>query len=444
MEVFLLGFDDRNQLVDRIVDDSIGPKQRARIVRQRTRTRHDLRNTAFKTWHTQLTPPPANTVYFDRTVNHFTKFEQINDTTGDKGGEHHVDHVICTSAKGSRTAFTYVSPDGTQSGGSGFGPWEAVEFPHIHGITPIVDIASLGDQTSRALKRATEVFPTVVLLPNFLYEMKDWRNLPEVIERLKKNWLVFNSYQVGKKSLERYRMYLKRPDIKKELLAYITGKRLANGFLAKSFGLDPFLSDCKKLFTIISDLEKRIAFLKKTMGKRYRLGHREDLPVPSGIMNTVSHGTTTLECEYYRATVNFTFEVSHNISDLDSLRSKLGIAMAALGIDKPAAVIWEAVPYSFLVDWFVGVQDILMRLSVNPFLSGEITVHKVSTSVVQRASFGHYINVYGNNKVFLDRYHIRRFWREPGLPSKSYVTLKSELTDNQLLLVAALLRQRLK
>lgn len=443
-----MGVKDRNSLIDQIVDDSAGrPKQKQRIVRARQRTRHDARyEVPFRTWHTfHADPPYGGTTYFEKLSNFFTRFEQINDVTGDRGGEHHVDHVICTSTCGSRVSFRYLSPDGLQSGGSDFGPWENVEFTHIHSVTPLVEASSLGDQATRAIKRATELFPTVVLFPNFLWELKDWRNLPEIIRNLGKRWDTFNSYQsLRSKSLARYRLYLQRPDVKKELLSWITGKRLANGFLAKEFGLDPFLSDVKKLFSILSDMEKRLVFLKKTMGKQYRMGHREELTMPSGLANPIPHGVTTLECEFYRATVNFSFVVSHNLSDLDSLRSRIGLLMAALGIDKPAAILWEAVPYSFLVDWFANVQDILETVKVNPFISGEITIHKVSTSVTQRASFGHYINVYGNQKTLLDRYHIKRHWREPGLPSKSYVTLKAELTDNQLLLVAALLRQRLK
>jgi hypothetical protein len=68
----------------------------------------------------------------------------------------------------------------------------------------------------------------------------------------------------------------------------------------------------------------------------------------------------------------------------------------------------------------------------------------VSTSVHQRATIAHYIDVYGNKKTLLDRYNIHRFWREPQMPPIQWVTLKTNLTDDQLLLGAALLRQRLK
>lgn len=439
-----MGIQDRNILVDQIVNDSVGTRERRRRgARRRKRVRHDVfTDVPFKTWHTS----GDLTTHFDKLATYFTRYENMNDTIGDNGGEHHVDHVLITSSCGSRKSFTYSNADGYLKGGSNFGPWEMVGWETIHSLTPIVTASSLGDASSTALKRATDIFPTVLLFPNFLWELRDWRNLPEIIKDLRKKWDTFNSYQRGyKKSWGRYLMYLKRPGIKAELLQWLTGKRLANALLAKQFGLDPFLRDCKSLFSLLSTMEKRIAFLKKTMGKRYKFGYREELPIPTGLMETSYNlGTTRLECEYYRAYVNYTFEISHNVKDLDSLRSRIGYAMAALGIDSPAAIIWEAVPYSFLVDWFAGVQDILEQLKVNPFLTGEITVHKVSTSVTQRSSMAHYITVYGLNKTLLDRYHMRRYWRLPGLPTKSWVDLKAELTDNQLLLVAALLRQRVK
>lgn len=447
-----MGFKDRQDLVDNILEPPDGPRsKRRREPKRRSRTRANVQSASFQTWHTTHHPPPPGgvgpqTIWFDRTVNFFTRFEQVNDIVGNRGGENPVDHVLCTSGCGSRRPFTYVKPSGSpgESGGSHFGPWEAVEFPHIHNKIPVVDQSSLGDQSLRAIQRATELFPTVVLLPNFLWELREWRDLPEVIQRLRKNWEIFDSYQRGLKSVRRYLDWSKRPDVRREFFAWLTGKRIANAFLAKQFGVDPFLQDLKKLFGILKRLDEHIKFLKSKMNKRYRVGHREELSAPAGVFTPTSLGTTTLECEYYRATVNYSFEVSHDIPELDSIRSRIGVMMVALGLNNPATVIWEAIPYSFLIDWFVDVQGLLQNLGNIPFMTGKITVHKVSTSVTQRASVSHYINVYGNSKVFLDRYNMRRYWRWPGLPTTSYVSLKGVLTDNQLLLVAALLRQRLK
>lgn len=438
----LLGFRDRNLLLANIVN---GADKQKRVSVPRARSRFHFRGyyqVPFRTWHTTVSP--FNTVFFDRKVNYFTFFEQMNDVVGNPKGENKVDHVICNSARGSRTLFTYTSPDGTQTGGSGFGPWEEVSFPDIHNKVPVVDFSTLGDQATRAIQHVTSLVPTSVLLPNFIWELRGLKDLPETIRRLRKNWEYFDSFQsLRPRSLRRYAEWAKNPRVRKDLMAWITGKRLANLHLAKEFGLDPFIGDLRKLFLILEEFDKKLAFLKSTIGKRYKSGYREDLPVPANLMTPSGIGTTTLECVYYRATVNFTFVLSHDLPELDSLASRIKVAMALLGLNNPLAVIWEAIPYSFLVDWFVNVQDLISQFGTAPFLTGKVTVHKASVSVHQRASIDHCIDVYGNRKVTLDKYNLHRFWREPRMPTLSYLTLKTTLTDDQLLLVAALLRQRL-
>lgn len=402
---------------------------------------------SFQTYHTtDLNPPnPPTTVVFNRTASSFTRYEMMNDVVGNKGGENPVDYVIVQSMRGSRVAFTYSTNDGTQYGGSGYGPWEEIEFGHIHGKVPVVQFSNLGDQATRAVQHITTLVPTSVLFPNFILELKDWKDLPDVMRRLKTNWELLASFgtAIRPRSIRRYLEWFKIPRIRKELIAFITGKKLANAHLMKEFGIDPFISDLRKLFSILDNMDKKILFLKSQIGKRYRAGYREDIPTPAGLNTTTFVGTTTLECEYYRAQFNVSMEVSHDIPELDSLGSRIKVAMAMLGLNNPAAVIWEAIPYSFLVDWFINVQDLVAQFGTLPFLTGKITVHKVSTSVHQRATIAHYIDVYGNKKVLLDRYNLHRFWRNPLLPTLSFLTLKSALTDDQLLLGVALLRQRL-
>jgi hypothetical protein len=49
----------------------------------------------------------------------------------------------------------------------------------------------------------------------------------------------------------------------------------------------------------------------------------------------------------------------------------------ALGLTNPAAVLWEIVPYSFVVDWFLPVGSYLSALGVIPSLQGRfLTISK--------------------------------------------------------------------
>jgi hypothetical protein len=60
------------------------------------------------------------------------------------------------------------------------------------------------------------------------------------------------------------------------------------------------------------------------------------------------------------------------------LREDMGVGRS-LGLTNPAAVAWEIVPYSFVVDWFIPVGSYLSALGVIPHLTGRfLTIEKGS------------------------------------------------------------------
>jgi hypothetical protein len=63
-----------------------------------------------------------------------------------------------------------------------------------------------------------------------------------------------------------------------------------------------------------------------------------------------------LKCGYGRA---YLFE----------MREELGFSRQ-LGLLDPLSVVWENIPYSFVVDWFIPIGDYLSMLNQIPFLNG--------------------------------------------------------------------------
>ncbi|DAD52312.1 maturation protein, partial [ssRNA phage SRR6960799_9] len=53
----------------------------------------------------------------------------------------------------------------------------------------------------------------------------------------------------------------------------------------------------------------------------------------------------------------------------------------SVGLTDPASVVWELIPYSFVVDWFVPVGTYLHQLSTIPFLKGRFAVTTKSFSL---------------------------------------------------------------
>jgi hypothetical protein len=70
--------------------------------------------------------------------------------------------------------------------------------------------------------------------------------------------------------------------------------------------------------------------------------------------------------------------------DASRLQGKLGELEAilhSLGVTKPLSVIWELVPFSFVVDWFVSVGEWISSLEDELFHPLPIVIHDFSHSV---------------------------------------------------------------
>jgi hypothetical protein len=78
---------------------------------------------------------------------------------------------------------------------------------------------------------------------------------------------------------------------------------------------------------------------------------------------------------------------------------QLAIAAHALGLDNPLAVLWDKIPYSFIVDWFVGISDFLDRNAAFLDFPFEVDIRRVNFS--QKLTYTAYDYVYGGNTTQL-------------------------------------------
>jgi hypothetical protein len=66
---------------------------------------------------------------------------------------------------------------------------------------------------------------------------------------------------------------------------------------------------------------------------------------------------------------------------LRGLLGQIDSLVYSLGVTKIASVIWEAIPYSFVVDWFVSVGDFIESLEESIFDPLPIVIHDFSHSL---------------------------------------------------------------
>jgi hypothetical protein len=190
--------------------------------------------------------------------------------------------------------------------------------------------------------------------------------------------------------------------------------------LAWQFAVRPTLQDAKAIATIIESLEKTLSDLIRK-GNDLQVRHYKrpadiiTLP-PKVRASTQSYeGDTSTEVwrtyewvlrPTYRASMYFTYDTTK----LQAMVGKIQSMVNALGVSKIASVIWEAIPYSFVVDWFVNVGDLIDSVEDSILDPLPIVVHDFTHSLkyghraIATWHFQNYvIDIYRETKSFYER-----------------------------------------
>jgi hypothetical protein len=156
-------------------------------------------------------------------------------------------------------------------------------------------------------------------------------------------------------------------------LGRILAKRIratdvAGGYLAYSFGWAPLVSDLMKLFDLTKAIEDRKAYFRRLeRGTRVRrsLGTREvrvAQDLNTSITTMVNNKTalqlvgTLTESQkiWYTLNAKLRSPLRMSPSDLHSLSRN-----QVLGLRVNPADIWDAIPWSWLIDYFINIGDVL-------------------------------------------------------------------------------------
>lgn len=170
------------------------------------------------------------------------------------------------------------------------------------------------------------------------------------------------------------------------------GRKAANANLWYQFGLRPFIQDCVQIQENLVSLEAKVEKLLLDEGK-LRIRHysqsltnvvklRNDgteveVYWNDSYKNQLSRKDSWLERPTYHATVSYRADVSELKGFMGTVRGYI----SALGLDRITATIWEAIPFSFLVDWFVDVGSFLDGIDEKLFGALPILISDFSHSV---------------------------------------------------------------
>lgn len=140
-----------------------------------------------------------------------------------------------------------------------------------------------------------------------------------------------------------------------------TKKGLADKHLGYNFGVTPLISDIKAIYDILANLNMRINNWNSFVGTQKTLNaHMTYRDIPGDLVDfiyidpwerTENHVTGTFSAKV----IGHTYFEPILISEIDKLKLHLSLT----GLGNPLSIIWEAIPYSFLVDWVFNVGDMI-------------------------------------------------------------------------------------
>lgn len=342
----------------------------------------------------------------------FTDFEEIHDVGRSRRKLSKVHPVLHRRIKG--TLGKYPSWLDTNQVVSDFYP--PVSPDQLFSFVPAIDQATLDKLHVRAFDQLHDQFTVVSSVPNFFYEL---RELPQLLPKL----VLMRNHLFG--------------------LAH----SLNNGYLSYQFGWKPLLSDIQKLQKDLLNYLDRLEYLRSTYGKptrvHFRANNVHNPPASAGVHDITPFGDQRLYATLVDHVVSYSAGgiMYHRLKGLDSDTAALRAFLSATGFNNPVKVLWNAIPYSFLVDWFTNAIDLFTKRAASPF-EGEISIEQTTWSLRYRSQFeihAHPYASYGNPRVKIGHYWVDVYDRKLDLPAVDYKFFNSALSPTQLSLIGSLI-----
>jgi hypothetical protein len=181
----------------------------------------------------------------------------------------------------------------------------------------------------------------------------------------------------------------------------LTLKDVSDDFLNYSFGWKPFVSDLIAMYRALANLDKRLSYLVRNASRPIRrhvtidLVDFQDWPSLDRWLYSVAYlykapydmlenghnsETITKRRWIYKPRYTQTLEYSYTLPNVSDTRRKIRAYLDAFGVRLDPSIIWNAIPFSFVVDWVIDVGGWLRRFTPND-LGMEIVIRDFSQSV---------------------------------------------------------------
>lgn len=308
------------------------------------------------------------------------------------------------------------------------------------------DINVAKDFTRNAFNAFVVQIPEATSLPNFMLEIKE---LPALLPTIEK-WREFLKFVDHARS-----HYLIR-SLKGNLNTVGDVLRASrNEFLKFKFGITPLDGDLNAFLTVAVKIEARLKYLREMNKVKRRVHYREnidhDLKTLGSASIQLSNGWWLLAKPIQAKTVvTASAEVYSDLEGLSEASARWRATKTALGFNNGLKVVWNAIPYSFVLDYFTQISSFLEPFQAQPF-KGKWEVfnvcHSFHTTVnvelsLRYVGFGNITEEEREQRI--KTVVVRSYRRRLGLPA-GIADLSLDLpTATHSAILAALLDQRVR
>ena len=190
-----------------------------------------------------------------------------------------------------------------------------------------------------------------------------------------------------------------------------------------SFGWKPYVRDLKNSFNAVYNFEKRWS---KFLANSEKMLHRNVLDTPqrvdAEVISDWGYTPTWRSRERYAFEISraSTFDYAYRLSERRSgLRWRAWLD--SLGINPTVANVWEIIPFSFVIDWFVDVGGFLEQYSTE-WEQPAITLEQACCSFHATGSYTHDVlerAILGGTAFRAFSMHYEKYVRLRAVPSFS-------------------------
>jgi hypothetical protein len=292
-------------------------------------------------------------------------------------------------------------------------------------------------------------------LVNFVYELKDFRRLAQAFWNRRR--IIQNLIGLDESG---FRTQIANHPI----------KSLSKAYLNYSFAWRPLVSDLLSIYRALVSTEARLREIWRRQNTPQTRHYKTvldntanydwtaysadiawngatfyyDPSSPTEIRPVMRMHARYEEIPVYHATMRYTYSCPGVLDTLAKLRGWLD----AFGVRLDASIIWNAIPFSFIIDWVVDVGGFLRRFSEDN-LGLQVVIEDFCSSVsskiiketdvsIRRKNTSTGVTTYGDS-ITVSRVKLRRYERRVGIPNLYSALVTSGLSIREASLGSALI-----